>query len=78
MKKFYIFYQTFIFTNVGEVALKVVQGVPDGHSLLAFNASPGQELNAVNLYRENKHIGSIPTSWEEFNKAWNNAGGKRK
>ena len=24
MKKFYVFYQTFIFTNVGEVALKSV------------------------------------------------------
>jgi len=57
MKKFYVFYQTFIFTNVGEVALKVVQGVPDGHSLLA------SKFNGVyttwNLVCETRHLKNV-------------------
>ena len=46
-------------------------------SLYFDNASPGQELNVVELYREHKKVGSVPTSWEEFNKAWTNVGGGR-
>ena len=64
MKKFYVFYQTFIFTSAGEVALKVVQGVPAGHSLLA------SKFNGVyttwNLVCETEYLKSVMERSKNF------------